>query len=202
MELFLSLLDHNLIVLPIVQPGYEDSATNKGGICAMQVSSGRSKKRIAKATFLINLAEPARGISGILWPMKFAHHGLQIEISDDWWTEAGMRGFVPTFTAYRVNQKLFPNAREVLIQDIGPVSPNPCIGIFNDSKAEGSARERVVRILRGFRFDDAIPPVEIVGAHPGRPYRYKLVHGAHRLYCSLAAGFKCVPAIEGFDKNP
>jgi len=40
-----------------------------------------------------------RGISGILWLMKFTHYGLQIEIPEDWWTEAGMRGFVPTFTA-------------------------------------------------------------------------------------------------------
>ena len=134
--------------------------------------------------------------------MKFTHHGLQIEIPDDWWTEAGMRGFVPTFTAYRVNQKLFPNAREVLIQDMGPVSRNPSVAIFNDKKEEGSARERVVRILRGFRFDNAIPPVEIVEVQAGRPYRYNLVHGAHRFYCSLAAGFKCVPTIDGFDKNP
>lgn len=113
-----------------------------------------------------------------------------------------MRSFVPTFTAYRVSQRLFPNAREVLIKDVGPVSRNPGVGMFNDSAEEGSARERVVRILRGFRFDDAIPPVEIVEAHAGRPYRYELVHGAHRLYCSLAAGFKCVPTIDGFDKNP
>ena len=134
--------------------------------------------------------------------MKFTHHGLQIEIPDDWWTEAGMRGFFPTFTAYRVNQKLFPNTREVLIQEIGPVSRNPGEGIFNNSVAEGSARDRVVRILRGFRFDDAIPPVEIVEVPAGRPYRYKLLHGAHRFYCSLAAGFKCVPTIEGSNGNP
>ena len=113
-----------------------------------------------------------------------------------------MRGFVPTFTAYRVNQRLFQDVREVPINDVGPVSRNPGVGIFNDSEEEGrSARERVVRILRGFRFDDAIPPVEIVAGQGGYPYRYKLVHGAHRLYCALAAGFKCVPAVEGLDLN-
>jgi hypothetical protein len=133
--------------------------------------------------------------------MKFTHHGLQIEIPEDWWTEAGMRGFAPTFTAYRVNQKLFPNVREVPITDVGPVIRSLGVGIFNDSAAEGSAHDRVVRILRGFRFDNAIPPVEIVEGQHGYPYRYKLVHGAHRLYCSLAAGFKCVPTIKGFDKN-
>ena len=133
--------------------------------------------------------------------MKLTHHGLQIEMSDDWWTEAGMHGFVPTFTAYRVNQRLFYNAREVPIKDVGPVLRNRGVGIFNDSEEEGSARERVVRILRGFRFDDAIPPVEIVQGQAGYPYQYKLVHGAHRFYCSLAAGFKCVPTTEGFDLN-
>jgi hypothetical protein len=131
--------------------------------------------------------------------MKFTHHGLQIEMRGEWWTEAGMRGFVPTFTAYRVNHRLFQNVREVPIKNVGPVSRNSEVGIFNDTEEAGSARERVVRVLRGFRFDNAIPPVEIVEGQPGYPYRYKLVHGAHRFYCSLAAEFTCVPSIGGFD---
>ena len=143
------------------------------------------------------------GVSSILREMafclmKFTHHGLQIEMPDDWWTEAGMPGFVPVFKAYRVNNRLFQNVREVPLEDVGLVSRNSGVGIFNDSEEEGSARERVVRILRGFRFDNAIPPVEIVEGQAGYPNRYKLVHGAHRFYCSLAAGFKCVPSIRGF----
>src|SRR6266403_1062482 len=43
--------------------------------------------------------------------------------------------------------------------------------------------------------------LKIAKGQAGYPYRYKLVHGAHRFYCSLAAGFKCVPAIEGFDRG-
>jgi len=112
-----------------------------------------------------------------------------------------MPGFVPVFKAYRVNNRLFQNVREVPLEDVGPVSRNAGVGIFNDSEEEGSARERVVRILRGFRFDNAIPPVEIVEGQAGYPHRYKLVHGAHRFYCSLAAGFKSVPSIEGFDRG-
>ncbi len=71
-----------------------------------------------------------------------------------------MPGFVPVFKAYRVNHRLFQNVREVPLEDVGPVSRNAGEGIFNDSEEAGSARERVVRILRGFRFDNAIPPVE------------------------------------------
>src|SRR5437667_8912654 len=88
--------------------------------------------------------------------MKFTHHGLQIELPDDWWTEAGMPGFVPVFKAYRVNHSLFQNVREVPLEDVGPVSRNAGIGIFDDSEEEGSARERVLRILRGFRFDSRL----------------------------------------------
>ena len=112
-----------------------------------------------------------------------------------------MPGFVPLFKAYRVNHSLFQNVLEVPLEYVGPVSCNAGVGIFSGSEEEGSARERVLRILRGFRFDDAIPPVEIVEGQAGYPYRYKLVHGAHRFYCSLAAGFKCVPSIEGFDRG-
>ncbi len=81
--------------------------------------------------------------------MKFTHHGLQIELPDDWWTEAGMAGFVPLFKAYRVNHSLFQNVREVPLEYVGPVSRNAGVGIFNDSEEEeGSARASIVRWLR------------------------------------------------------
>jgi|SRR5713226_3933377 len=134
--------------------------------------------------------------------MKFTHHGLQVDLPDDWWTEAEMQGFVPAFTAYRVDHNLFQDVLEVLIEDVGPVHRNAGVGIFNDSEEEGcSARERVLRILRGFRLNNTIPPVKIVSGQPGYAYRYKLVHGVHRFYCSLAAGFTSVPTIEGLDWN-
>jgi len=129
--------------------------------------------------------------------MKLTHHGLQVELLDEWWVEAEMTGFVPRAATYRVDHNLFENVREVRIEEVGPGHRNPGVGIFNDSEEEGTARERVVRILRGFRLDNAIPPVKIVEGQ--YPYRYKLVHGAHRFYGSLFAGFTSVPTIEGFD---
>jgi hypothetical protein len=47
--------------------------------------------------------------------------------------------------------------------------------------------------------DGAIPPIELVGTPAGSLFRYKLTAGTHRLYCSLAAGFTHVPAVEGID---
>jgi hypothetical protein len=136
--------------------------------------------------------------------MELAHHGMKIVLDDDWWTEAGMADFAPAASTYAVDPMVFPE-REIFaakIDDIGPVHRAPGVGIFNDARDSGiSARDRVVRILRGVRSDALIPPVEIVKAKPGDEYPYRLVAGTHRLYCSLAAGFTHVPSVEGFDIN-
>jgi hypothetical protein len=100
--------------------------------------------------------------------MKFAHNGLQIELNDDWWAEAGMDNFVPTSCSYRVAQTN-QQVHEVLIDEVGPVQRGAGVGIFNDSIEEGSARDRVIRILRGFRLGEPIPPVEIVAQRGGMP---------------------------------
>jgi len=132
--------------------------------------------------------------------MKIAHHEVKVELPNDWWDEAGMGDFVRNSNAYRVRESNTEQwIFEVCIGDVGPVRRVPGVGIFNDSIEEGPARTRVVRILRGFRVGDAIPPVEVVEGKHEDPHRYKLVHGTHRLYCSLAAGFTHVPAVQGFN---
>ena len=91
---------------------------------------------------------------------------------------------------------------QVAIKEIAPVRRAPGIPIFNDSDDTGlSARERVVAILRGFRNSSKIPPVEVVSAEQASSHLFKLTHGVHRLYCSLAAGFTHVPAVIGLDIN-
>jgi hypothetical protein len=136
--------------------------------------------------------------------MNITHHGLQIELDDAWWDEAGMRGFVPTRRTYRWQQPLNKEnpVREVRIENVGPVNRAPGVGVFNDDAYEGiTAHDRVVKILRGFRSGDVFPPIEIVEAAPGYGHRYRLVHGTHRMYCSLAAGFSHVPVVNGFDRS-
>jgi hypothetical protein len=132
--------------------------------------------------------------------MKFCHHDLLIELDDTWYTEAEMDGFVPLTKTYFVNANA-TNGRKLFvirIDEVRSVKRNPGVGIFNDNQ-EASARKRVVSILRGFRIGSAIPPVEIVFEPPDSQFRYRLVAGVHRFYCSLAAGFSHVPAVEGFD---
>ena len=134
--------------------------------------------------------------------MELVHHDQKFELQDDWWVEAGMVGFVPPGPQYRVDSEAFPDQKiyNVYIRDIGPVHRDLSFGVFNDDKeTDRSAKERVISILRGFRGDVAMPPVEVVKLPPGSPYKYKLTHGTQRLYCSLAVRFTYVPAVDGFD---
>lgn len=132
--------------------------------------------------------------------MIFTHHDLSIELKDEWWADAEMVGFVPASSAYRADLSFSKNGEpilEVRISDVGPV--HRPVGVFRDSEEGISAQERVLRILRGFRLVEAIPPVRVVECESRSPHRYKLTDGTHRLYCSLAAGFTHVPAMKGFD---
>lgn len=133
--------------------------------------------------------------------MKITHHGLTEDLPDEWWAEAGMVDFVPHSRAYRTDQRAFGDQQilEVRIDDVGPVCRDIGVSVFNDSSEGIPARERVLSILRGFRLAETLPPVEIIEDQKGHPHRYKLVDGTHRLYCSLAAGFTHVPAVQGFD---
>jgi hypothetical protein len=135
--------------------------------------------------------------------MMIHHHDLTIELYDEWWKEAGMEGFTPSSPSYA--SAIDKDGRRICsieIRDIAPFRRLPGVPIFNDSHFEGiTAAERVTRILRGFIAGVPIPPIEVVELSGG-PHRFKSVNGAHRLYCSLAAGFTHVPAVEGYDFEP
>ena len=132
--------------------------------------------------------------------MNFRHHDLPVYLEDAWWDEAGMAGFSPASRAYRTDPRFSVTGEpilEVSVADVGP-APRP-VGIFRDSEDGIPARERVVRILRGFRLDEVIPPVRVVENKTGAIHRYKLTDGAHRFYCAVASGFTHVPTLKGFD---
>ena len=133
--------------------------------------------------------------------MKIKHHDLEVELEDSWWYGAEMQTFVPTTKSYLPDHRfaLGRAVQEVSIQDLAPVRRAPGIRIFNDNEDGLSARDRVLRLFSGFKTAAAIPPVQVVNEEGSGPHRYRLVDGTHRLYCSIAAGFTCVPAIEVLD---
>ena len=129
--------------------------------------------------------------------MRLLHHDLRVEFLDEWCE--GLESFAVKSNAYLTEGSLARGRTIEIVRifDIGPVRRQP---LFRDNE-EHSAAERVRSILEGIRLGKPIPPVEIVASLPGRTWRYELTHGAHRLYCSLLAGFSHVPAVEGFDIN-
>jgi len=129
--------------------------------------------------------------------MQLSHHGIKIVLLDEWWAEAEMVGFTPISVSYSFDQNSNQEINEVRIEDVGPVHRDP---LFRDgSEGEGTARERVVRILRDFRLGNHTHPVEIIEGKLEYSHRYMLTHGAHRFYCSLAAGYTYIPTVRGFD---
>jgi hypothetical protein len=132
--------------------------------------------------------------------MRFVHRGFAFEVNDEWWAEAGMSRFAPASRTYHVDTNRFPNFCEVRIDDVDATRRQLNHGVFNDDAETGrSAKDRVISIFRGFLNSSALPPVEVVRLPPGASSRYKLTHGAHRFYLSIAAGFTHVPAVKGFE---
>jgi hypothetical protein len=79
------------------------------------------------------------------------------------------------------------------IDVIKPVDPSVSRRVFKNDPNGVTSHGRVLKILRGFVNDDPIPPVWVVRDQAGT---YALRNGAHRFYCSIAAGFTQIPAIE------
>lgn len=104
------------------------------------------------------------------------------EIPDDWWKEAGMDKFVRASKAYPSS-----SSRLVLISEIEP-----------PRRAEGKRcfeRDRIVSLLKGFIDGAAIDPIEVGEVKTLTGYKFKVMHGMHRFYSSLAAGFECIPVV-------
>jgi hypothetical protein len=131
--------------------------------------------------------------------MEFYHHDLAVTLDNAWWKKAGMESFIResnAYTADRSRLRAFVKVCLIAINDVEPLRRDP---IFRDNIEDGTpAEERVIHILKGFVNGDAIHPVELIKNFSG-PQLFSLRDGAHRFYCSVAAGFTHVPAFKGLD---
>ncbi len=133
--------------------------------------------------------------------MRFLHNGVEYELPDEWWNEAGMANYSMRRNAYEAGPSEFPDLviREVAVSEVKPLIRQGTHGVFNDAgteRREGTARQRVLRILSQFRAESPVEPVCVARLPAQGEYQYELVHGAHRFYCAVAAGFSHVPAVE------
>jgi hypothetical protein len=115
----------------------------------------------------------------------------EFEILDEWLTEAGMAGFVPTTRAYRSSS----DAVLVPLADIEP--PYRVLRVTKDWR--GFDRSRFVSVLKGIVTAAEIEPVPLlelpVYEFGPNTYRYRVRNGFHRFYASIVAGFECVAAV-------
>jgi hypothetical protein len=120
--------------------------------------------------------------------MMYRSRWFAFEIPDEWWEEAGMRGFKTDRRAYR--RSLPSNADNttilMLVDSIDVVPRGPGVPDFE--------RERMVRVLRAIRLDRALKPIEVNKAN-GQGYTHALYHGRHRLAASIAVGYALVPVV-------
>jgi len=133
--------------------------------------------------------------------VRFKHHDAEYELPDDWWNEAGMRASLLSGSSYVGAPSQWPKLQvfELAINDVQPVLRQGSHGVFNDNPEFGTAHDRVVQILKGFRDRTSIPPIEVARLPSPQSPQFKLIHGVHRLYCSIAVGFSHVPAVEVVD---
>ena len=120
--------------------------------------------------------------------MMYRSRWFAFEIPDEWWKEAGLRGFKTYRRAYRPSPPdNADNATIVMLVDNIGVGPRgPTVSDFE--------RDRMVSVLDAIRRDQALPPIEVV-EKIGDGCSHRLYHGRHRLAASIAIGFSLVPAV-------
>lgn len=113
------------------------------------------------------------------------------EIPDDWLTEAGTVGFVPSAQAYRSSS----DAILVPLTHIEP--PYRVVTVAKDWR--GFDRTRFISVLKGVVTAAEIEPVPLlelpVFEFAPNTYRFRVRNGFHRFYASIVAGFECLAAV-------
>ena len=127
--------------------------------------------------------------------MEIRHQGFAAILDDEWWIAGEMEGFVPHSRAYTTGDA---GASEIRIADIGPLpEARRARGIFRENEDEKiPARDRVLKILRGLRLGESVPPIVVKDSDPASGFAFELADGTHRLHLSIAAGFTHIPAVK------
>jgi hypothetical protein len=111
--------------------------------------------------------------------MRFLHRDVEYDLDDTWWVEAGMSGFVPQQPAFRSGPSDIAGRStfELSVGEVRPLRRKLSHGVFNNSISDGLAHDRVVRILKGFKAGDAIPPVHVARTTGGAVKAARIVIG-------------------------
>jgi hypothetical protein len=116
----------------------------------------------------------------------------EFEIPDEWWSEAGMHGFVLSGPAYRSTTAA---THTIPLRELEPPFRFP----EAPKDFRGFDRERMTHVLARIAAGAEIDPVPVLILPPladisRAPFRYRVLDGVHRFYASVAAGFECLPS--------
>src|SRR5271167_710684 len=98
----------------------------------------------------------------------------EFEIPDDWWNEAGMRGFTPSCAAYRSTAAA---TDFIPLEEIEPLFRNR----NHENDLNGFRRAALIKILKRFAADEEIDPVSLLILPAIRditsrsPFRYRIL---------------------------
>ena len=124
----------------------------------------------------------------MLFNLPNANH---FEIPDDWWLAAGMSDFKPSSPGYPTKPyDQWPQKRAFLITPAEVEPPRRDVRFERDFG--GFDRARMVSVLREIRLDVPMCALE-VETHPIAASAYRVRHGFHRYYASIAVGFEKLP---------
>lgn len=116
---------------------------------------------------------------------RVPHEGIEFEIPDSWWVSAEAVGFSPSTVAYVASSCEEWPTTLVSIMDVE--APRRNVGIV------GLNEDRTVSLLKAFRDSIPLPPLEVYEPSEPKRVRYRVQHGFHRYYASIAAGFSMLP---------
>ena len=111
---------------------------------------------------------------------------FEFEIKDKWWLEADMHNFTRLGNSYKSLEN--KSLKIIPIKDIQPRRRTKPVGY------KGFVKQRMLYILKGFRNNESIPPIEVIKID-NSDYLYELHDGFHRFYASVAAEYTEIPAI-------
>jgi hypothetical protein len=138
--------------------------------------------------FLIPASEPSGSCQeGLEMLFYTPNHDEHFDIPDHWWSFCDMSSFIPGNKHYCYDRG-YPDVKVVSIKIIKPP--------LRVSRRSEFDKRRMVPVLLTIGSPElTLPPIEVARKLSSKTYALELLHGVHRFYGSIAAGYSHIPVV-------